>query len=213
MKKYILLSFALISIIFDGMAQEKTISLKKKSFVNQTEFAVLLGRSRENIYYYYYDIYPGYGPNYPASEDYSMRNVAALSLQTFNGFYLNKKLAVGITTGIDSYSDFLIIPILAGARYQLAEKSVDGSKFIAGLDAGFGTPVLASKNQYTTYNGGLTLNPSVGFKFPTKSGSSWLINFGYKYQYATIDTNYGEENFGTESRNYKRLQVRLGFEF
>lgn len=212
MKKYILLSFALTWIFFDTIAQEKSISLKKKAFVNQTEFALLFARSRENIYYYYYDFYPGYSV-LPINENYTMRNVAALSLQTFNGIYLSKKLAVGLTTGIDSYNDFLIIPIMAGTRYQLAEKSTDGSKFIAGLDAGFGTPILASKNEYTTYNGGLTLNPSIGFKFPTKSGSSWLVNFGYKYQYAEVSTDYSPENTSKETRNYKRLQVRLGFEF
>ncbi|MCD8539859.1 MAG: hypothetical protein LRY55_08900 [Leadbetterella sp.] len=57
------------------------------------------------------------------------------------------------------------------------------------------------------------VNPAVGFVFPTRSGSAFLLNFGYKYQRYSLSSFTNKDNFWEETRNIKRLQVRLGFQF
>ncbi len=133
-------------------------------------------------------------------------------MQTFNGWRLKPKTAVGFTTGLDAYQGALILPLAAGVRQVLFEKGPTLSKIQASLDLGAGTLWLDGEEQVSK-EGGLMINPAIGFVFPTRSGSAFLLNFGYKYQHYSLSYFYTEDNFTTETRNIKRLQVRLGFQF
>ena len=210
MKTIFTIAFLAISLTNTSFAQKG--KLLKYPFVSQTEFGVLFGRTKNTNYYY--PSYSSYWPN-PTPSGFSLQNIANLSLQTFNGFQVRKKTSLGLTTGIDMYSSALIIPLTIGVRHVLYEKNKQGAKLQAGLDAGYGSAIGNSTNY--DYKGGTLVNPSVGFKFPTKNGSSWLVNFGYKYQYMQISQNIDPNDTYTisskETRNLKRFQVRLGFEF
>ena len=213
MKKTILLSIIGILIFQISNGQEKK-KLFKYPFVNQTEFAMGFGRVKNTNYYYpsYYSYMP-----YPSQSGYSIQNVASLSVQTFNGFKVRKKTTLGITTGLDMYPSVLLVPIAAGVRHVFYEKNQQGAKLQIGLDAGYGSTFANANNSYEEVKGGVMVNPTVGFKFPTKNGSSWLVNFGYKYQYLEITQNIQENDFynisNVETRNLKRFQVKVGFEF
>lgn len=213
MKKiYIILLF----LAFSATAQDREVKTSK--FVNQTEIALLAGRSLTGPSYYYpyypspflasssYIAYP-----YP-STDYKEKNTGSLSIQTFNGWRIRPRTAVGLTTGLDAYQGALIMPLAAGVRQVLFEKGPTLSKIQASLDLGAGTLWLDGKDEVSK-KGGLMINPAVGFVFPTRSGSAFLLNFGYKYQYYSLSAAVDKENFWEESRNIKRLQVRLGFQF
>jgi hypothetical protein len=213
MKKIFTLALIGSLVLNTSFAQKE--KLIKYPFVNQTEFGLLLGRVKNNNYYYY-PSYSSYWPN-PTPSGYSLQNVANLSLQTFNGFQVRKKTTVGLTTGFDMYSSVVLVPVELGLRHVLFEKSEQGAKLQAGLDAGYGATFGASKNSYEDVSGGILLNPSIGFKFPTKNGSAWLVNFGYKYQYMEISQKFDENDFynisSTETQNIKRFQLRVGFQF
>jgi len=148
-------------------------------------------------------------------QTYTTKNVASLSLQTFNGFKIRKNTTLGLTVGIDSYASVLVTPIALGIRQIMVEKSDKGAKLQLGIDAGYGSTVFNPKNSQTQTNGGIMLNPAIGFIFPTKNGSAWLVNFGYKYQYLELNSSYPEDYYYSvnETRNLNRLQIRLGFEF
>lgn len=212
MKKILILSI-IGSFAFNTSFGQKE-KLFKYPFVNQTEFGVLFGRVKNTNYYY-----PGYSSYWPAptQNGFSIQNVASLSLQTFNGFQVRKKTTVGLTTGLDLYSSSLLVPVALGVRHVFYEKSEQGAKLQVGLDAGLGSTIANASNSFETVKGGVLVNPTVGFKFPTKNGSAWLINFGYKYQYMEITQNIQENDFynicSVETRNIKRFQVKLGFEF
>jgi hypothetical protein len=208
MKKFVPLFFVL-SIFSYQKADAQTKKLFKYPFVNQTEFGVLFGRNKETFYYYPY--FSSYYP--PKPNGFNLQNVSSLSLQTFNGFKVRKKTSVGITTGLDAYNSILIIPIAVGFRHVLFEKSDKGAKIQTGLDAGWG--IANNANSLENATGGIMLNPAVGFKFPTKNGSSWMVNFGYKYQFIEITQGYTDDyNISTvETRNLKRFSVKVGFEF
>ncbi len=202
---YILLLF----IGFAAQAQEREVKTSK--FVNQTEIALLAGRSlKGNTYYYPY--YSSYYPWPTPVPTYTKGNTGSFSVQTFNGWRVKPKTAVGFTTGLDAYQGALILPLAAGVRQVLFEKGPTLSKIQASLDLGAGTLWLDGEEQVSK-EGGLMINPAVGFVFPTRSGSAFLLNFGYKYQHYSLSYFYSEDNFTTETRNIKRLQIRLGFQF
>ncbi len=212
MKKiYIILLF----LAFSATAQEREVKTSK--FVNQTEIALLAGRSLTGAtahpYYWLASGSSSYVPYpYPYTPNYKKKNTGSFSFQTFNGWRVRPRTAVGLTTGLDAYQGALIMPVAAGVRQELFEKGPTLSKIQASLDLGTGTLWLDGEDDISK-KGGLMINPSVGFVFPTRSGSAFLLNFGYKYQYYTLLTTYSKENFTEETRNIKRLQVRLGFQF
>lgn len=210
--KYILLTLWILCG-FSGFSQEKKDGFfKKHPFVNITEFGVLLGRNKvENVGWW--GIRPA---NYLPS--YSVQNRINASIQSFNGVYLSKKTAVGITVGVDGYGQTVLMPISAGIRQQLIKKKEGGSILLGSLDAGYATTWLNEDQTGYITKGGIMVNPMIGYKLPMRNGSSWIINFGYRYQQATYeqerqqaDTPYWYESL--EKRNYRRMVVRFGIEF
>ena len=115
------------------------------------------------------------------------------------------------------YSSAVLVPVALGLRHVIYEKSEQGAKLQAGIDAGYGATFGARKNSYADVSGGILINPTVGFKFPTRNGSAWLVNFGYKYQYMEVSQNFEESDMynisSVETKNLNRFQVRLGFQF
>ncbi|MDP5139541.1 MAG: hypothetical protein NWP83_03615 [Spirosomaceae bacterium] len=204
-----------------GFAQvtESEISEKEHPFVNITEIGGMFGRVLSPAYYYtpYYYASSSSSSYYvpPSGQSYEVRNVANITLQTFNGVYINPKTAVGITTGLDWYNNTLIVPLEAGVRRKLFQRKSGGAAIITGLDAGYGTTWFHKDNPENKTSGGFAISPTIGYRMPSRSGSAWVLNFGYKHQSVTIrDTRQFDENYSSvETRSHNRLVVRFGFEF
>ena len=202
--------------VLPSNAQEKSTEkvgfFKKYPFVNMTEFGGLFGKNKyqTGANYYYGGIY-----NPVPQITTTVENRLNFSMQTFNGVYLTKKTAVGLTMGVDWYSTTILTPVALGIRQNIAQKRVGGTVFYGSLDAGYATTWANDDNTNYITKGGLMLNPSVGFKIPMKSGSAWLINVGYKMQKATVSYDNPSDYYFTsnETRNYNRMVVRLGLEF
>ena len=207
----IIYSIAILFFTVSVFGQEREVKTSK--YVNQTEIAMLMGRTLETMYSYpyYSSVYPCAGC-FPTTTSTKKRNTGSFSIQTFNGWRVKPKTAVGITTGLDAYQGALIMPVAAGIRQIVFDKGPTQSKIQASLDAGIGTTWLNEDDGQET-KGGLMLNPAIGFVFPTRSGSAFLFNFGYKYQHYSVKKTWSENNFSEESRNIKRVQIRLGFQF
>jgi hypothetical protein len=210
MQKIIYFILTVITPVF-VYAQER--EAKTSKYVNQTEVALLMGRTLETVYSYpYYSSYFPCAGCYPQTST-KKRNTGSFGIQTFNGWRIKPKTAVGFTTGLDAYQGALIMPLAAGVRQILFEKGPTLSKIQASLDAGVGTTWLNEDNDGQKTQGGIMLNPAFGFVFPTRSGSAFLVNFGYKYQHYSVKKTWTENNFSEESRNIKRVQIKLGFQF
>ena len=211
MKKIqIILLLELLSF-FPAIAQEKKDSFfQKYPFVNMTEFGVLLGRNKYQTYNYY-------SSYYPPPMQYQVQNRVNFALQTFNGLYLNKKTAVGITLGIEAYGPTVLMPISAGIRRNLVHKRQGGSILLGSFDVGYATTWLNEDNTGYKTSGGLLISPTIGYKLPMRNGSAWLINFGYRYQRAEYKQARNEDPIywyeSNEVRNYRRMVVRFGIEF
>lgn len=219
LKKYLIkISLILVVVLLSGYdikAQNKKEGFfRKHKFVNMTEFGGLFGRVKYQIYYGGWYPYP-YPNNNPAQ--YQLKNKVNLSMQTFNGIYIDRKTAAGITIGVDGYGETVLMPLAMGVRRSILQKKDGGSSLQAGIDAGYATTWLNEDNTGYTTKGGLLVSPTLGYKLPMRNGSAWLINIGYRFQRAEYkQERNGNEVYWSESnevRNYKRMVLRLGIEF
>jgi hypothetical protein len=177
-----------------------TFAQFKPHYVNMTEVGGLFGRV-------VYDI-PWSVPTIQEVE-----NRLSVTLQTFNGVQLKPRLAVGLTTGIDWYNTALLMPVAAGARYDLVRSKKNVTVF-GTLDAGYGFNWLQADGTGYDTQGGMMLNPGVGLKFGFKSGSAMLLSLSYKRQEARVTKPLGwGEIEKWEDRTYNRMALRLGFMF
>lgn len=211
MKKSFILVLLGIVVFFPSFGQKETKGFfKKHPFVNITELGTLLGRSKYQTHAYYSNYYP-------QPMQYQTQNRVNFSLQTFNGVYLNSKTAAGLTVGIDSYGPTVLMPISVGVRRGLVQKKQGGSVLVGSIDVGYSTTWLNEDNTGFKTSGGLVVCPTIGYKFPMRNGSAWLLNFGYRYQRAEYaQARNGDAIYWTESnevRNYRRMVVRFGIEF
>ncbi|WP_394990057.1 hypothetical protein [Emticicia sp.] len=213
MKKIQIIFVLGILNFFPTIAQEaKQGFFQKHPFVNMTEFGVLFGRNKYESYGYYYR---GYYPQ-PVDVQYQIQNRVNFALQTFNGIYLDKKTALGLTLGVDAYGSTVLMPISAGIRRNLIQKKQGGSILLGSLDVGYANTLLNEDNTGYKTSGGIIVSPTIGYKLPMRNGSAWLINFGYRYQRAEYKQERTNDPFWYESnevRNYRRMVVRFGIEF
>lgn len=194
--------------------ETKTKFFKKYPFVNQSEFGLLLGKVKNTNYFfpfYRMDILTSYIPQ----DNYTLSNVVDFNVKTFNGVYIKPKKALGITAGMDWYNSTLLMPISLGVRQTIAQKSEHGSKFYSSLDLGYANTWAHVDNSNEKTKGGISINPSVGLKFPMKSGSYWLLNLGYRYQQYSVSRSIDTDPIysDVENRNLNRIDFKLGFEF
>jgi hypothetical protein len=217
MKK--ILTLLIISVLSVNAQDEKDGFFKKYPFVNITEFGTMMGRSKYISGWSYYDNLTG-KPGINAKPYYYIEKQVNVTLQTFNGIYLNKKTAVGLTTGVDWIGNTVLMPIAGGVRRQLAQRREGGSAIMANLDLGYATNWLNANTGREEVTGGIVVNPSIGYRIPMRNGSAWLLNFGYRHQRYEVfmDNSYqnGNQewiNQTTEFRKLNRMTARLGFEF
>jgi hypothetical protein len=209
MTKEILLLIIFSASIFSTKAQD--YKPPKKPFVSQTTGGVLIGRDLGYTYFYT----PGFPSKYAPVYQQSPQTVATLSIETFNGFEYFPKTALGITTGVDLYSNGILVPLALGVRHVLIEKKPKGAKIQAGFDAGYSVTWLESKVENQVKKGGLLLSPQLAFLFPGRNGSAFIVSFAYKLQKSQSKQTIPDDNENiTETFNTtKRFGVSVGFQF
>ncbi len=207
MKKIFILIFSLVCTIAYSQDKPKQSSWKgfvKDRFVNYTEFGVMFGKSYQlnsNGYYY--------GQQVEAS--------TKMTLQTYNGLKVYKNLSVGATIGVDWFSRYQIVPVSLGFRISSGDLKSKKVKTFAGIDAGYGFMWLNDKvSDNQQINGGLNLNPMVGFLIPTGGNANFIFSVGYKHNgFNTLTINRVNEAPYSNETNYNlnRMSVRLGVNF
>jgi hypothetical protein len=195
-------TFILLMLTFQfAFSQEKNTIWSK--FVNITELGIMTGRVKYNT--------DTWNTN-PVLTQVDSR--LSPTLQMFNGFQIKPKTAVGITVAADLYRNTMLMPIAIGIRQTLLEKPNKKTQLLGSLDVGYGTTLIHLDNSTNITKGGLMINPMVGYRLPNKGGSAWILNFGYKTQFATVEKNAGIDDFASqEKRTYNRFVFRLGFQF
>lgn len=171
---------------------------KKMKFVNHTEFGGLFGRVKY--------------PNPYTGNDETVDSKTSLTIQMFNGIQLNRRLAAGVTLGMDWYKTALLNPIAAGIRYDLCSRK--NVQLYGRLDAGYAFTWFHDDSEGFDTDGGLMLNPGLGMRVGKPGAAAFTISLSYKRQDAHVTKvplwNQAERY---EDRVYNRLALRLGISF
>lgn len=141
--------------------------------------------------------------------------------QVFNGLYFEKlKVRTGITTGIDAYRQFTILPVAAGIKLGPFNQEAVSPYF--SLDAGYGLSWLQRRSDSRQVSGGYTINPAVGLQFKTKSALKCQVSAGYRRQKAELkytrnpieyDSSAFEQYMATDEFTFSRISLTFGMSF
>lgn len=137
-------------------------------------------------------------------------NVYSFSFQIVNGYQINDTWATGIGIGAEGM-DKGFIPIFAEGRYHMWDE--DFSPFAA-LQVGYGFPMAKQAE------GGLLINPLIGFRnyFNASNGISFGIGYRFQkyiYEGPANDPSYGFYDLVDEKKTtyFHRFCIRFGFLF
>ena len=142
----------------------------------------------------------------------SLSNQRGYSITHAIGHKLNKRLALGLGTGLEDYENGngkRIIPLFAEVRGYLWSKKVTP---YYSLRTGYG---IALKNQdfsITDTQGGLLVNPEIGYRLGGSELVNVIIGIGLKYQKAQFTYRWGD-TINEQNITYKRYFLSLGIVF
>ncbi|SEJ56768.1 hypothetical protein SAMN04487995_5346 [Dyadobacter koreensis] len=184
-----------ISILILSSVNAQDVEVKNK-FINHTEFGGLFGRVKYSN----------------GSQQNTVDSRTSLTLQTFNGIQVSRKLGAGIILGADWYKSALINPVAAGIRYDLSGRS--NARFFVIADAGYGFTWLHQDSDGYKTKGGWMINPGIGLRIGNVNTSSFTLSLTYKRQEVFAEKpllwNQTERR---EERVYNRIAARIGISF
>lgn len=141
-------------------------------------------------------------------KDANNYNAYSFSFHIINGYQINKKWSSGIGIGIESM-DRGFLPVFVEGKYHLWDQ--DFSPYAA-MQVGYGFPMERMRQ------GGILLNPQIGFRSYTNHKNGVNFSLGYRFQKSSYDGVYYND-FGNEigsikqTTYYHRFVVRFGFLF
>ena len=196
--RYFLL-FIFLGTLSSKKAQAQS-TFFERAFTNHTEVGGLFGNVTYNV-----------NP-YNSNGTYDRQNKTNLTIQTFNGINLTSKLATGVTLGLDWYNDALINPVALGARYSLLSRY--NARLFATLDAGYGMPWFNKNLNGNRLEGGMMVNPGIGWRLGKPGNAGFTLAITYKRQEAIMKMPTDRSILKQEeSRQFNRLAVRMGIVF
>lgn len=146
------------------------------------------------------------------------------------GHQFNQKLAVGAGAGLDFHEE-VFLPVFAEVTglldhkiFSLENAGKKGYKvpLTYGLQVGWNFPVeewlRGDDNDFEQTKGGWLVYPSVGLAFPSRSGHTLKIDFGYKFQRFArkMDTSqwwWGNDYEQSDKVTLKSVALRAGWVF
>lgn len=197
-----------LSIAILALLGYLTVDAQTKKYTNHNEFSVIT-----------------YGPAFLES---------GFGLHTFHGVQLHENIALGLNTGVDRYpvnneGSKWFLPLSAKVNY--VEFPDRKRSFFAGLDLGYSFAFLnknlVENNLKYEYQGGLLVNPQLGWRFRFKNSAKyWSLATGYRYQHysrkdtytrssaSLPDTNIGYETTQIDKKyDLHRFTLQVGFGF
>ena len=164
------------------------MSIKNKGYTNQTEMGVLF----QSTYY-------GLG--------------AGISLRTFNGYQFAGPLAIGITTGLEDYNGYVLIPILLSVKGDLWQKQ---ARLFYNVDVGYSSAALHGNSEFEQTQGGIGTTAGIGLKVNITPKTAITINTGYQYQESKYTSNWWWPDIGNlrvTKNKHHRIFLRTGMSF
>ncbi|GGK80994.1 hypothetical protein ACD591_10245 [Rufibacter glacialis] len=138
-------------------------------------------------------------------------SVSSPTFTIFNGYQWHRLLAVGTTLGLDFYQEAVVSPLALGFRGTVLPARV--SPFYS-MDMGYGATFLQKGSDANETRGGFLWNPALGLRVQAGPQTAFAFSLGYKTQRLhTKITNTWDNSVISNDITYKRLSVRIGFQF
>lgn len=123
--------------------------------------------------------------------------------------YLLPQFSTGLGLGLYNYDQGarrLFVPLFGEARYRLIRHSVSP---LLVVKAGYGFAAKNDINGLQKHEGGIFVNPFLGYEFGTGRKVSWSIGIGLLFQKAYYAYINGRE-FMDEDIRFRRTEFKLG---
>lgn len=137
-----------------------------------------------------------------------------IGLSTTTGYMFNRTVGLGLGIGKDNYSSRQgegLYPVFAEVRGYLKKKN--NTPYYA-VRAGYGFAFENEKFGITQADGGLMLNPSVGYRFGGDKTGNIYFEMGYKYQNQFIERKSGfNQDVTVVDVTYHRVSLSAGIIF
>ena len=156
---------------------------------------------------FYWGLHTGVALGYTSGD--LARPVVGANFFSFSfGHQFNPHVQVGGGIALDVY-DHEFLPLFAEIRYF--PKIMRWSPYAA-LQTGYAFSFnLLTPFSSGIYGGGPMVHPAVGVRLATRSNCNLLFEAGYRFQWGTIVDEW--QNNVVDKLLYRRLSLRLGFEF
>ncbi|MCB0653654.1 MAG: hypothetical protein KDC85_20420 [Saprospiraceae bacterium] len=137
-----------------------------------------------------------------------------IGISTTTGYMFNRMVGIGLGIGKDNYSSRQgegLFPVYGEVRGYLKKKS--NTPFYA-IKAGYGMAFANEKFGITQAEGGLMLNPSVGYRFGGDKTGNIYFEMGYKFQKQFIEkTSTFNSDITVVDAIYNRISLSAGIIF
>ncbi|HNR07015.1 MAG TPA: hypothetical protein PKM27_06855 [Saprospiraceae bacterium] len=123
--------------------------------------------------------------------------------------YLIPQLSTGLGLGLYNYdlgARRMFVPLFGEARYRLIRHTVSPLLVIKG---GYGFAAKNDINGLRKHEGGIFVNPFLGYEFGTGRKVSWTIGIGLLFQRAYYSYINGQDFFD-EAIRFRRTEFKLG---
>lgn len=137
-------------------------------------------------------------------------------VQATAGYMLHRWLGVGLGVGFDNYSIVnnnapAIFPVSVEVRGYLTQQR--WAPYYA-LNAGYGFAARDEERNIRQATGGAMLHPAFGLRLGAREDVNFAIDFGYRFQRATVERDFIWRQEVQEQRIwYKRFTIRFGIIF
>jgi len=172
------------------------------------------------------------GLNYQFSVGYNIvTDGDGMVFQNKVAYFINPSMSIGLGAGIDNYNrersddipfqiplTYRFLPIYAHTTKYIYNNIENNNPYIS-LGVGYSIPMKPSNNfNNFQYNGGFTLNTSVGIRVASFRGMNFFFETGYRLQkvvgeYETYDWQSMNYLYVTEAITFQRLFLSVGWIF
>lgn len=136
-----------------------------------------------------------------------------LSFSTHHGLAFNSGVRLSIGTGIDTYHEWRMIPLVLGITLDKGEKP-QGVYFHVNAGHAFGrfTSPNMYDRQFLHEQGGFTISPMFGYRIGNERIRLY-VQAGYKFQRTGYQLKYADTYMYSRSFEMDRVVMQMGFGF
>ena len=158
-------------------------------------------------------------------------NSSPFTIHTINSLQYNENFSLGLGIGFERYNNFsffytssnlTLLPLFIDARVNFIKEDLMFVYFFTefGYSIGFANKKVDTTSQFmlADFDGGLMINPGIGFRVFVTGNYEFTFNIGYRIQQISTTIQGPPDSAGNvteQSRNYslRFIPIRIGMSF